>query len=35
MSDELEVSSHGLMEVLYWHLLGGTEENHESLSQDS
>jgi hypothetical protein len=21
--------------LLFWHLLGGTEENHETLSQDS
>jgi hypothetical protein len=33
MTDELErileASSHGLVEVLSWHLPGGTEKNHE------
>jgi hypothetical protein len=28
-------SGHGLIEVLFQHLSGGTEENHKNLSQDS
>jgi hypothetical protein len=29
MNDDLEGSGDRLIEVLSWHLLGGTEENHE------
>jgi hypothetical protein len=29
MSDDLEGSSHGLIQVLSWNLLGETKENHE------
>jgi hypothetical protein len=30
-----EVSSHGLIKVLFRHMPGGTEENKKKLSQDS
>jgi hypothetical protein len=26
---DLEGNDHGLIEVLFWHLPGGTEENHK------
>jgi hypothetical protein len=32
---DLEGSIHDLIEVLSWHLPGMTEENHETLNQDS
>jgi hypothetical protein len=32
---DLEGNSHGIIKVLYWRLLGGTEENHSTLSQDN
>jgi hypothetical protein len=35
MNDELEGSFSSLIGVLSWELPGGTEENQESLSQDS
>jgi hypothetical protein len=28
---DFEGTSHDLTEVLFWHLFGGTEENHEDL----
>jgi hypothetical protein len=31
----VEGRGHVLIEALFWHLLGGVEENHESLGQDS
>jgi hypothetical protein len=30
---DLEGSSCGLIDVLSWHLCGGTKENHENLSR--
>jgi hypothetical protein len=35
VNDELKRSSHGLIEILSWHLCGGTEENNEKLEIDS
>jgi hypothetical protein len=35
MNDELKGSSHGLIEVLSWHLCREIEENHEELETDS
>jgi hypothetical protein len=32
---DLKGSSHGTIKVLYWYLLGGTEEIHNTLSQDN
>lgn len=30
MRKDLEGKAHGLIEVRFWHLYGGTEENHKT-----
>jgi len=35
MRKHLEGSDHGLIKILFKHLPGGTEENHQVLGEDS